>query len=143
MKKATLILAALGGILFSLVNPASAQDLTSSSKPGPAAPASSLTAKLDQPAETRAKAATSEVEALKHRIEEVENQNRALIQIVTELKARLETGGLGLRGQPASAWECAIAVAARASRQKSARALVRPGRRRQPHQVLWIFAARS
>ena len=34
--------------------------------------------------------AATEVESLKHRVEEVENQNRTLMRIVTELKARLD-----------------------------------------------------
>lgn len=39
---------------------------------------------------TNETAAASEVDSLKHRVEEVENQNRTLMRIVTELKARLD-----------------------------------------------------
>lgn len=52
--------------------------------------ASAVTADADKTKDSSAGGSISEVDLLKHRVEEVENQNRTLMRIVTELKERLD-----------------------------------------------------
>ena len=71
MKKCRVLLAAICGVIF-LSYAAAAQNTTNSLN------------SLNSP--------PSEVDLLKHRLDEIENQNRLLLQMVTELKARLDAG---------------------------------------------------
>ena len=99
MRKTTVQIAAICGAVLFILARASAQDtkpsrdvpptesrfhtLTSGALPADVRPAG----RVDDTTEKEGSAA---VDGLRHRIEEVENQNRALLQMVTELKARLD-----------------------------------------------------
>lgn len=90
MKKIILCLAVCCGIAFISLNRASAQNLQ---------PAAEVTAKTSATTTKTEKSVSpnppaNEVEILKHRIEEIENQNRQLLQMLTELKARLDSSSV-------------------------------------------------
>jgi hypothetical protein len=87
MKRTPLTFVALCGIVLSLINIASAQTAGPSASGTPAVP---LNARADRATNAEASAAPSEVESLKRRVEEVESQNRLLMQMVSELRARLD-----------------------------------------------------
>ena len=90
MNKPRFALAALCAV-FVLVATASAQSSQSFQQINATkSQASGLSAKADRPPETGAADSATDIELLRRRVEEVENQNRALVQIVTELKARLD-----------------------------------------------------
>ncbi len=84
MKKKISCLAALCGILLALGNSASAQN----SPPNP--PVTATSSKAGKPSDAETNRSTGEVELLKRRVEEIENQNRLLLEMVTELKAELK-----------------------------------------------------
>jgi hypothetical protein len=90
MKNAKLTLVVLCGIVLSFINSAAAQVSQSLARPNSNPPIGALNAGLNKAADSNAKGSSGEVESLKHRVEEVENQNRLLMQIVTELKAKLD-----------------------------------------------------
>lgn len=90
MKKTIPRIAVLCGIILSFFNTASAQSPQLSSRADPAPKASASNTRADK-AIADAASPASEVETLKRRVEEIENQNRLLMQIVTELKARLDS----------------------------------------------------
>ena len=79
MKRSHLILAALCGTIFIFVSVASAQTSR------PATSAETADVKTGVTGESN-----SEIETLRHRLEEVERQNRALGQTLLELKSRLD-----------------------------------------------------
>src|ERR1700730_10558128 len=90
MNKLRLVLAALC-VVFVLAASASAQSSQSVQQTNAAKPqASGLTAKADRTPETSGHDSPTDIEMLRRRVEDVENQNRALVQMVTELKARLD-----------------------------------------------------
>jgi hypothetical protein len=86
MKKIILLVAACCGFAFISPNRASAQNL----QPAAEVPtkASAATTKSEKAVSPNTPA--NDFEILKHRIEEIENQNRQLLQMVSELKARLD-----------------------------------------------------
>lgn len=90
MKRTILLIAALCGIPFTLVNSASAQNAQAASGGNSPAPAAVSSVKVNKSTDTSAEASAAEVEMLKHRVEEIENQNRLLMQTVLELKQRLD-----------------------------------------------------
>ena len=108
MKKGNLQLAALCGLILVFVYTASAQS------PQEYQPADSVKSKTNTSRTSAAKTAdidasgsTTEIDLLKRRVEDVENQNRALLQIVTELKARLDASSKP--GEPGTAVAHAVA----------------------------------
>ncbi len=90
MKINTLPMAALCGILSIFFSSASAQNSQQSIQPDSAPRINAVSAGKEKSPKPGAESSALEVESLKRRIEEVENQNRRLIEIVTELKARLD-----------------------------------------------------
>jgi hypothetical protein len=93
MKRKITYLFAICELLIIFFNSASAQ----SSPPFPHlnAKAEGITsiAKIDKPPSPGADTSSPEVETLKRRLDDVENQNRLLLQMVTELKARFDASG--------------------------------------------------
>ena len=109
MKKTTLHL----GVLC--VSTLSAQNRQASHPVDPTnsnTPASPSTTKTDA-------SPTGEMELLRHRVEEVEKQNRELMQVVNDLKARLDASGSTevAKARPASAEATKTAVASSADAQ--------------------------
>jgi len=102
MKKIGLHFAAICGAILLNFTVASAQNAQASNQPSVTrSNTQSLNAgtqrstdaggsRTDDSAARSSGAAATEVDALRQRVEEVENQNRALMQIVSELKARLD-----------------------------------------------------
>src|SRR5687767_2695377 len=90
MKRITLILPALCGFALISVGAALAQSPQPklSTHVQPSAKASRL--RTDAVPETNSLESTNEVETLKHRLDEVETQNRALKQALIELKTRVD-----------------------------------------------------
>jgi hypothetical protein len=96
MKKTTPYLIALCCTLLILVNAARAQSLQPPAAADPSPKASSSSTGVDKKADKAAADAPGpdgELETLKRRVEDVESQNRLLMQMVTELKARLDAAG--------------------------------------------------
>lgn len=91
MKRICLLLAAFCGIVPLSFNGASAQ---TPAQLNPEPQANALRISADKSPNKDAGISSSEADALRRRVEEVENQNRALIEIVTELKARLDASRL-------------------------------------------------
>jgi hypothetical protein len=100
MKRNTLPIAALCGIFSIFFTTASAQDLDRSTKSNASPRANALSTGIGKSAKKdAAPSSTSESVALRRRVEEVENQNRILMQMVTELKARLDQSALSQQGK--------------------------------------------
>ena len=115
MKKTTLHLGVLCGAILILVSTLSAQNRQASHPVDPTnsnTPASPSTTKTDA-------SPTGEMELLRHRVEEVEKQNRELMQVVNDLKARLDASGSTevAKARPASAEATKTAVASSADAQ--------------------------
>jgi hypothetical protein len=102
MKQAKLTFIAVCGVMLLLVNSGAAQESPAPAKTNSNTRLSALNVGHDKPADANASGSSSKVESLKHRVEEVENQNRLLMQIVTELKAKLD-GANTLEAKRASA----------------------------------------
>src|SRR5215216_3654906 len=90
MKRTSLTLAAICGILLTFVNSASAQNSQPHQQVDSKPQINSISAGAATADSVSAGDSTIEVQALKRRVEDVENQNRLLMQMVTELKARLD-----------------------------------------------------
>lgn len=90
MKKTILLIAALCGIPLTLVNSASAQNLQPTPNANFQAPVTVSSVKVNKSTDTSAESSATEVELLKRRVEDIENQNRVLMQTVMELKQRLD-----------------------------------------------------
>lgn len=115
MKKTTLHLGVLCGAILIFVSTLSAQNRQASHPVDPTnsnTPASPSTTKTDA-------SPTGEMELLRHRVEEVEKQNRELMQVVNDLKARLDASGSTevAKPRPASAEATKTAVASSADAQ--------------------------
>jgi hypothetical protein len=129
MKRTNLLIAALCGISFLSVGSASAQN----SQPAPGvnskAPATASSVRASKSADTNAGPPATEVEMLKRRVEDIENQNRVLMQTVMELKQRLDASGSSqekrsdlqaeLASRPAPAPQPASAATAQAASKES------------------------
>jgi hypothetical protein len=94
MKRNYFYLTALCGLLFLFTNNTPAQNSPSGTEASGKAVLKTAAEKPEKSATSEASAANSDVEILKRRLEEVENQNRLLLQMVTELKARFEAADL-------------------------------------------------
>ncbi|HYP28224.1 MAG TPA: hypothetical protein VE262_16030 [Blastocatellia bacterium] len=93
MKRNTLRLAALCGILSIFFSTTPAQNSQPPAQTNPAPQVSAVTAGAEKPPKKEAESAATEAEALRRRVEEIENQNRVLMQMVTDLRARLDQSG--------------------------------------------------
>ncbi len=102
MKQAKCTILVICGVILSLVNSAAAQQSPSPATANPNSQLNAVNASHDKPADSHANSSSSEVESLKRRVEEVENQNRLLMQLVTELKVRLD-GANAVEARHASA----------------------------------------
>jgi hypothetical protein len=133
MNKLRLVLAALC-VVFVLAASASAQSSqsvqqTNAAKP----PASGLTAKADRSPETSGHDSPTDIEMLRRRVEDVENQNRALVQMVTELKARLDgSASLEQKTDNSTAHTASAATPAAVSETSSPRGAQAPAKPDQP-----------
>ena len=132
MKKTSLQLAALCGSILLLVYTASAQNHQASQ------PSDSINSRTNASANaantpTDASGSVGEMELLKRRVDEVENQNRALMQIVTELKVRLDESGKSKDTQARSA----IAAASKTSGHSPAEAQSESPQREKNQPARW------
>ena len=89
-KRSHLILAALCGTIFIFVSGTSAQTSRPSTSAKAQPPAETGNVKTDGPANIVSGGSNSEIETLRRRLEEVEQQNRALGQTLLELKTRMD-----------------------------------------------------
>jgi len=90
MKRSHLILAALCGTIFIFVSGAAAQTSPPSIIVKAQLPAETADVKTNGTANKVSAGSNSEIETLRRRLEEVEDQNRALAQTLLELKARMD-----------------------------------------------------
>ena len=91
MKRTSLRLAALCGIVLVFASTAASQNSQPSRQVNSKPQVDAINARLDKASNEDASNSTAEVETLKRRVEDIENQNRVLMQMVTELKARLDS----------------------------------------------------
>jgi hypothetical protein len=90
MKKVKFTLTVFCVMALSLAGRATAQDSPAAAKSAANQPTAVLAARPALSGVGGANGPSSDVESLRRRVEEVENQNRLLMQIVTELKAKLD-----------------------------------------------------
>jgi hypothetical protein len=88
MKRLTISLAALCGITLLLVNSASAQN-NQPNQTAQSAVRAVIPSETCKASDTSASSSAGEVEELKRRVEELEQQNRALAQTLSEINAKL------------------------------------------------------
>jgi hypothetical protein len=89
-KRKITCLSALCGLLFIFFNSASAQTSQPFPQPNVRAEVNTGSAKIDKTPSVDSGTSSLEIETLKRRLDDVENQNRLLLQMVTELKSRLD-----------------------------------------------------
>jgi len=94
MKRNILPAAALCGILSIFFSSASAQNSQPPAQPNSAPQVNTISASIEKSPKKDAESSANEAEALRRRVEEIENQNRILMQMVTDLKARLDQSSL-------------------------------------------------
>ncbi|HJQ67739.1 MAG TPA: DcaP family trimeric outer membrane transporter [Blastocatellia bacterium] len=121
MKRITL--AVLCCILSIFLNDASAQNTRQTIQPGAAPPISALGAAREKSPKPVAESSAADIEALKRRVEEIENQNRLLIETVNQLKAMLEQSGMVEKGKnsPSTAPASSGASTAQANNDQTVR----------------------
>jgi TolA-binding protein len=134
MKRTILLLAAICGIVSLTFRSTFAQNTQSSTQTTPTPSVTIHNAAIVKPAEKNAETTTSEVDILKHRIEEVENQNRLLLDAVKELKARLDAVSPATNKQDLAP---SVATASKATQPATAKSSVQSEQAEKNQSVRW------